>query len=133
MKSAAVERIWRRIRRTQRPDPTLAIATPSQALDAATQLLNDACPHSVPAALWATMSRRPMAALLYTASPAGNDSGMPWVRQTAAGLRRPAGWQLATEACANINPLLADWLIPDPLDQRQRLSIAEALTDATHT
>jgi hypothetical protein len=64
MKSTAVERIWRRIRGVEQPEPTLAITTPSQALDAATQLLNDACAHSVPAALWATASRRPLAALL---------------------------------------------------------------------
>lgn len=131
MKSTVVDRIWRRIRRAPEPDPTLRIDTPSQALDTAALLLNHACAHSVPAALWANMACRPLAALLYTASPAGNDTGMPWVQATAEALRRPAGWELAAEACANINPLLADWLISSTYDSRQRLSIAEALIDAT--
>ncbi|ORA24170.1 hypothetical protein [Mycobacterium aquaticum] len=57
---------------------------------------------------------------------------MPWVRSTAASLRHPDGWNVATDACAAVNPLLTEWLVPTGFDQRQRLSIAEALTEATH-
>lgn len=131
MKNAVVERIWRRFRRSPQPDPTLAIATPTDALDTAAQLLNNACGRSVAVALWANIAGRPLAALLYTASPAGNANGMPWVRLTAASLRHPDGWDVATDACAAINPLLIDWFIPTGFDQRQRLSIAEALVEAS--
>ncbi len=131
MKHVVVERIWRRFRRSPQPDPTLAIATPTEALDTAAQLLNSACSRSVAVALWSNMACRPLAALLYTASPAGNAGAMPWVRATAASLRHTGGWDMATDACAAVNPLLTEWLVPAGFEQRQRLSIAEALAEAT--
>lgn len=132
MKNVVVDRIWRRFRRSPQPDPTLALVTPTEALDAAAQLLNNACSRSVAVALWSNMACRPLAALLYTASPAGNAGAMPWVRSTAASLHHPDGWNAATDACAEVNPLLTEWLVPEGFDHRQRLSIAEALSEATH-
>ncbi|OBB14685.1 hypothetical protein A5731_12925 [Mycolicibacterium conceptionense] len=132
MKSTVIERIWRRFCRSPQTDPTLTIATPAAALDASAQLLNNACTRSVAVALWSNMACRPLAALLYTASPSGNAGAMPWVRATAASLRHPDGWDTAADACAAVNPLLTEWLTPPGFDHRQRLSIAEALTEATH-
>ena len=88
-------------------DPTAAIATPNDALDAAEDLLAAPAVHDMgrhmpcrphyAELLCDTAAAVPLAAMLYAASPAGNDAGIQWVQRavddigTKAIPRRAAG------------------------------------------
>lgn len=131
-----LQRLWNHFRPESASDPTLAIASRAEALDAALTLLNNATPRSAAAALWANAAYRPLAALLYTASPRGNGQGITWVRTVANSLRNDGtdAWSQAEETCTRTtpDPVLTQGLARAALfDHRQRDSIAEAIATAT--
>jgi hypothetical protein len=124
-------------------DPTRSIATPEDALTVAETMLatagvgfGGATSGATVAAggLWESTASRPLACLLYAASPEGNGLGMKWVLQavenlgtdtdddSVAALTKPS-WLVAYSLCPH--PMLAEPLMRVlSMDTRMRDSVA---------
>lgn len=86
-----------------------------------------------PRGLWHAYATVPLAALLYTSSPAGLGTGMGWVRAALdntepEGADEP-GWAQVTAVCATKHVLLSGAVTFLQLDDRQRDSVLLTILD----
>ncbi|MDT5366625.1 MAG: hypothetical protein QOC62_1056 [Mycobacterium sp.] len=134
-------------------DPTAAIHTPNDALDAAEELLQALTVHHTgrfadrqdrAEVLWSTAAAVPLAAMLYAASPAGNHAGIRWVRRAVDDVGNEGDtspcWCEAAAVCRealgdqDVNVWLATHLMnASSWDHRQRSSIVTRMRCALET
>ena len=127
-------------------DPTKLIATPDQAVTAANTMmqmsavgLGSRIDQVSDAGIWESNSEGPLAAMLWAASPRGNNQGIEWVLLAVDNMRRftpgeqmslEPGWQMAAEIVRDM-PLFYNALMRTlDMDPRQRDSIALTMRKA---
>ena len=99
-------------------DPTKLISTPDQAVTAANTMmqmsavgLGSGVDQVSDAGIWESNTEGPLAAMLYAASPRGNDAGIEWVLLAVDNMRLAGpepqmsmepGWQMAAEIVSDM-------------------------------
>lgn len=114
-------------------DPTAAINSAKTAYDVACTMLNEAGGERS-AALWRRCAAAPMAALLYSASPASSGGGLPRVKEILAMPRQDAGTAVVDALTSSTDPnapyLQTAWTFVTDMDPRQAASIAAVISEA---
>ena len=127
-------------------DPTKLISTPDQAVTAANTMmqmsavgLGSGIDQVSDGGIWESNTEGPLAAMLYAASPKGNNAGIEWVLLAVDNMRLEdpnsqmslePGWQMAADIVSNM-PLFHNALMRTLLmDHRQRDSIALTMRKA---
>lgn len=114
-------------------DPTAAIDSVETAYGIACKLLN-AAGDDADAAFWRTCAAAPMAALLYSASPAGTGGGMPRVQEVLAMQRQDARTAVVDALTPftdpNVTYLQTAWTFATSMDPGQAASIRSIISEA---
>ena len=127
-------------------DPTKLISTPDQAVTAANTMmqmsavgLGSGIDQVSDGGIWESNTEGPLAAMLYAASPKGNNAGIEWVLLAVDNMRLEdpnsqmslePGWQMAADIVSNM-PLFHNALMRTLfMDHRQRDSIALTMRKA---
>jgi hypothetical protein len=90
----------RKVRRRLGDDPSMAIGSPSEAIEIAEALLECVPRQHTNEALWVTVAVRPLAELLYAASVQGNAGGIEWASHALVNIdanETVPGWRQADE------------------------------------
>ena len=127
-------------------DPTKLISTPDQAVTAANTMmqmsavgLGSGIDQVSDGGIWESNTEGPLAAMLYAASPKGNNAGIEWVllavdnmhlEDPNSQMSLEPGWQMAADIVSNM-PLFHNALMRTLfMDHRQRDSIALTMRKA---
>ncbi|MFA7509957.1 MULTISPECIES: type IV secretion system protein VirD4 [Mycolicibacterium] len=119
-------------------DPSFDVNSAHAAIAAAETLLRVGRPglgRDRPADYWDVQAVRPLAALLFAASPLGNGQGIAWVRAALDNVDpedvRNPGWAQAALRCAVSAPVLGRSVVRAlTFDARQRDSVVAAIRAA---
>jgi type IV secretion system protein VirD4 len=122
-------------------DPTASIFTPHEALTVAETIMQMAtvgfgsgADQVSDGGIWESQAAGPLAALLYAASPAGNNEGMGWVLRAVDNLdadrRSEPGWHQAAYVCHRFEVLALGMLRILDMEPRQRDSVAITMRKA---
>lgn len=122
-------------------DPTASIFTPHEALTVAETIMQMAtvgfgsgADQVSDGGIWESQAAGPLAALLYAASPAGNNQGMRWVLRAVDNIdeNRTAepGWHQAAAMCHRFDVLALGMMRILEMEPRQRDSVAITMRKA---
>jgi hypothetical protein len=122
-------------------DPTAAICTPQEALTVAETIMQMAtvgfgsgADQVSDGGIWESQAAGPLAALLYAASPAGNNEGIRWVLRAVDNIDekrgREPGWYQAAALCHRFEVLALGMLRILEMEPRQRDSVAITMRKA---
>jgi hypothetical protein len=130
----AAPRLWcaRRRRRWRRNSRDGQVDSMSRAMSLAEDMLQ---PRSLSQdALWCTVAVKPLAALIYAASPQGNGLGWPWLATLTGRLcdeQSADGWDHAAAAATEVDASLCRWVSAmGRMDARQRASVGVTIHSA---
>ncbi|MBN3458428.1 type IV secretory system conjugative DNA transfer family protein [Mycobacterium sp. DSM 3803] len=122
-------------------DPTMNIFTPNEALTVAETImqmatvgLGSGADQVSDGGIWESQAAGPLAALLYAASPCGNNEGITWVLKAVDNLdpesMNSPGWAQAAALCRNFEVLALGMLRILDMEPRQRDSVAITMRKA---
>jgi hypothetical protein len=122
-------------------DPTASIFSPYEALTVAETIMQMAtvgfgsgADQVSDGAIWESQAAGPLAALLYAASPAGNNEGMHWVLRAVdnidEGRANEPGWHQAAAYCHRFDVLALGMMRILDMEPRQRDSVAITMRKA---